>query len=485
MAAIRIYRRLRELLDVAISSPTDGDVLAYNSGTSKWENSAAAGGGGAPTDVDYLVGTASGDLSAEIVVGTAPGGELGGTWASPTVDATHSGSSHASVQAAAEATAAAALAAHSADTTGVHGIADTSVLETTAGAQSKADSAETAAETYADSAVATHSADTTSVHGISDTSTLLDTSDIGSSVEAHDTDLTTIAGLTPTNDDVLQRKAGAWANRSLAQLMTDLGALGTTFQPLDSDLTSIAALSTTAYGRALLTLASASAADWITKALVDAKGDLIVATADNTPARLAVGTDGQVLTADSASTPGVKWAAAGGGGDLVLIGKTVLGADTASITISSIPNTYSSLDIRILARSDYTGAAFDSLKIQFNGDTTATNYQSANQFGGSAGGNAASTNGYITAANLLDCPGGSGSAANYFTSLHLVAPKYAATANYKNVVGSGNHARASTVFTINLAGWWLSTSAITSVSIAPLNGANLKAGSMLAVYGTT
>lgn len=43
-------------------------------------------GGGAPTDVDYLVGTASGGLSAEIVVGATPGGELGGTWASPTID---------------------------------------------------------------------------------------------------------------------------------------------------------------------------------------------------------------------------------------------------------------------------------------------------------------------------------------------------------------------------------------------------------------
>lgn len=51
-------------------------------------------GGGAPTTVDYLVGTADGTLSAEIVAGTAPGGELGGTWASPTVDATHSGSTH-------------------------------------------------------------------------------------------------------------------------------------------------------------------------------------------------------------------------------------------------------------------------------------------------------------------------------------------------------------------------------------------------------
>lgn len=54
----------------------------------------AAAAGGAPTDADYLVGTANGDLSAEIVVGATPGGELGGTWPSPTVDATHSGSAH-------------------------------------------------------------------------------------------------------------------------------------------------------------------------------------------------------------------------------------------------------------------------------------------------------------------------------------------------------------------------------------------------------
>ncbi len=85
----------------------------------------------------------------------------------------------------------------------------------------------------------------------------------GTDVEAHDTDLTTIAGLAPSNDDVIQRKAGAWANRTIAQLLVDLAAPGTTFQPLDSDLTAIAALTTTAYGRALLTLANAAASDWL------------------------------------------------------------------------------------------------------------------------------------------------------------------------------------------------------------------------------
>ena len=34
--------------------------------------------------------------------------------------------------------------------------------------------------------------------------------------------LTTISGLSPSNDDVLQRKAGAWINRTLAQLKADL-----------------------------------------------------------------------------------------------------------------------------------------------------------------------------------------------------------------------------------------------------------------------
>lgn len=56
------------------------------------------------------------------------------------------------------------------------------------------------------------------------------------------------------------------------------------------------------------------AAAFVEHALADAKGDLLVATAADTVARLAVGTNGQVLTADSSAAGGVKWADATGGG---------------------------------------------------------------------------------------------------------------------------------------------------------------------------
>jgi hypothetical protein len=48
-------------------------------------------------------------------------------------------------------------------------------------------------------------------------------------------------------------------------------------------------------------------ANAIQNTIVDAKGDLIAATAADTPARLAVGTNGQVLTADSTASTGLKW----------------------------------------------------------------------------------------------------------------------------------------------------------------------------------
>lgn len=46
---------------------------------------------------------------------------------------------------------------------------------------------------------------------------------VGATAQPLDSDLTAIAGLTASNDDFLQRKSGAWANRTVAQVKTDLG----------------------------------------------------------------------------------------------------------------------------------------------------------------------------------------------------------------------------------------------------------------------
>lgn len=71
------------------------------------------------------------------------------------------------------------------------------------------------------------------------------------------------------------------------------------------------------------------------------KGDLYVATASGIVTRLAAGTDGQVLTTDSAQTAGIKWAtpAAGGGSvatDLIWDAKADLAVGTGSNTASKL-----------------------------------------------------------------------------------------------------------------------------------------------------
>ena len=108
------------------------------------------------------------------------------------------------------------IGTHTAATTNVHGIADTSQLETTSGAQIKADAAQAAAEAtaeaYADSlatnydaagtaasTVATHNAVTTNVHGIADTSVLATDSDVSSAVSTHNSTTLNVHGIADTS----------------------------------------------------------------------------------------------------------------------------------------------------------------------------------------------------------------------------------------------------------------------------------------------
>jgi len=78
--------------------------------------------------------------------------------------------------------------------------------------------------------------------------------------------------------------------------------------------------------------------------ILDAKGDLISATAADTPARLAVGTNGQVLTADSTTSTGLKWATPTSGSMTLLSTTTLSGT---SVAITNISQSYQNLQIAI------------------------------------------------------------------------------------------------------------------------------------------
>ena len=93
------------------------------------------------------------------------------------------------------------IATHNSDTTNVHGIVDTSVLATVSNVESAATTAATA--------LSTHSADTTSVHGIANTAALATSTDVSSAVTAeavvtatnlstHNSDTTNVHGIADT-----------------------------------------------------------------------------------------------------------------------------------------------------------------------------------------------------------------------------------------------------------------------------------------------
>ena len=107
----------------------------------------------------------------------------------------------------------------------------------------------------------------------------------------------------------------------------------------------------------------------IAKTIIDAKGDLIGATAADTPARLAVGTNGQVLTADSTAATGLAWATSTSGGMTSLASGSLSGA---SVVLSSISGSYVHLQLAISNYQPATNNA--SFFMRVNGDSGANRY---------------------------------------------------------------------------------------------------------------
>jgi hypothetical protein len=88
----------------------------------------------------------------------------------------------------------------------------------------------------------------------------------------------------------------------------------------------------------------------VDESLFDAKGDLLVASADNTPAKLSVGTNGYILTANTSAASGIEWAAAPIGYSPPTLGSTQIASGATVTTISGL--TLSSPIVSGLAVSD-------------------------------------------------------------------------------------------------------------------------------------
>ena len=104
--------------------------------------------------------------------------------------------------------------------------------------------------------------------------------------------------------------------------------------------------------------------DEIKNSVVDAKGDIIAATAADTVTRLAVGSNDQVLTADSSTATGLKWATPAAGG-MTLISETVASSNS-SISFSSL-GSYKQL--LLLWTGLYCSNTTTSFNIRFNNDS--------------------------------------------------------------------------------------------------------------------
>jgi hypothetical protein len=165
-----------------------------------------------------------------------------------------------------------------------------------------------------------------------------------------------------------------------------------------------------------------------------------------------------------------------------VISSTILTTSASSISLTSIPNTYTDLRLCITGSGIFQSNAYNvNYRITFNSDT-ATNYStiSINVVGATGNSPNMANNSNDTSiragAFALSLP------ANYMYSTSVCDILSYSGNKFKNVISSF----ASNISTAGRAGkrlgTWRSTSAITSIQIFT-DGYNLKPGTIVTLYG--
>jgi len=200
----------------------------------------------------------------------------------------------------------------------------------------------------------------------------------------------------------------------------------------------------------------------IQNSIVDAKGDIITATADNTPARLAVGTNGQTLVADSTASTGLKWDTPNG---MTLLSTTTLSG--ASTTITGISTAYKNLYVFVSNMLNNTANGVFKIEL-----LSSTNGIYANSI---QNGTASDLDGtFLSSGANLD-------RSNTNNAYSLYIDDYASSFNFKPINFYGVGYGASYLGTTISGGFYGGGSAITSIKFSNTGG-TFSSGTVL-VYG--